>query len=208
LNYLVHRFYDPASAQFISVDPELTTTTTPYAYVGDNPIISVDPLGEISGKQLKRGMWVLVALAALQVSVYNADVVTRHWAQQELQVTTEEGTLLPSPEDAEPITERIWGWVDQSEQGEESSEKEFRDLQSEIIWLSRRPITTSPSPTFYIQFVDKVAHISDVATSDLWNVIDQPPPTNLWSFVEYVLIGTVVTFIAYEVVLALAAAFL
>jgi RHS repeat-associated protein len=39
------RYYDTATAQFISRDPAVGTTRQPYAYVGDNPINSTDPAG-------------------------------------------------------------------------------------------------------------------------------------------------------------------
>jgi RHS repeat-associated protein len=43
--YLRNRFYDPTSAQFISVDPLVQTTGDPYGYAGGNPLQATDPLG-------------------------------------------------------------------------------------------------------------------------------------------------------------------
>ena len=45
LIYLINRYYDPSTGQFISVDPKVASTGTPYLYVGDNPINSKDSLG-------------------------------------------------------------------------------------------------------------------------------------------------------------------
>jgi RHS repeat-associated protein len=45
LYYLRARYYDPATAQFISRDPDLSATWEPYAYVGNNPLNSTDPSG-------------------------------------------------------------------------------------------------------------------------------------------------------------------
>jgi RHS repeat-associated protein len=48
LYFLRARFYDPSSAQFLSRDPALASTRSPYAYVGGNPLNSTDPGGEAS----------------------------------------------------------------------------------------------------------------------------------------------------------------
>ncbi len=50
LIYLVHRYYDPITGQFLSVDPDVGSTGTPYAYAGDDPIARSDVLGEKSSQ--------------------------------------------------------------------------------------------------------------------------------------------------------------
>ncbi len=45
LYYLRARFYDPVTASFLSVDPALAATGSPYAYTSGNPLQMVDPLG-------------------------------------------------------------------------------------------------------------------------------------------------------------------
>ena len=45
LVYLRARDYDPATGQFLSVDPAVDVTRQPYAYVGNNPISRTDPTG-------------------------------------------------------------------------------------------------------------------------------------------------------------------
>lgn len=45
LIYLRARYYDPATAQFLSRDPFVATTRQPYSYVRGNPLNSTDPLG-------------------------------------------------------------------------------------------------------------------------------------------------------------------
>jgi RHS repeat-associated protein len=45
LVYLRARYYDPATAQFLSVDPLVDTTGDPYGYAGGNPLQNTDPLG-------------------------------------------------------------------------------------------------------------------------------------------------------------------
>jgi RHS repeat-associated protein len=46
LIYLVHRYYDPATGQFLSIDPDLSLTGEPYEYAGDNPITYSDSNGD------------------------------------------------------------------------------------------------------------------------------------------------------------------
>ncbi len=45
LIYLRARYYDPTTAQFITIDPAFTTTLAPYSYANDNPINVIDPTG-------------------------------------------------------------------------------------------------------------------------------------------------------------------
>jgi RHS repeat-associated protein len=48
LIYLRARVYDPATAQFVSVDPVSAITRSRYAYVDDNPLSSRDPSGLVA----------------------------------------------------------------------------------------------------------------------------------------------------------------
>ena len=45
LIYLVNRYYDPSTGQFLSVDPLVGITDQPYQYVGGDPVNLTDPLG-------------------------------------------------------------------------------------------------------------------------------------------------------------------
>ncbi|HMD46094.1 MAG TPA: RHS repeat-associated core domain-containing protein [Acidimicrobiales bacterium] len=61
LLYLVNRYYDPATGQFISVDPALAQTNQPYGYAGDDPVNGSDPSGDLTvgvcaGDALKLGL--------------------------------------------------------------------------------------------------------------------------------------------------------
>ncbi len=51
LIYLRARTYDPATAQFLSVDPAVAETGEPYSYAADNPIAFGDPGGLFSGDE-------------------------------------------------------------------------------------------------------------------------------------------------------------
>ena len=48
LTYLVHRYLDNETGQFISIDPLVDQTREAYVYAGDGPTISADSLGEYS----------------------------------------------------------------------------------------------------------------------------------------------------------------
>ncbi|HTX01674.1 MAG TPA: RHS repeat-associated core domain-containing protein [Acidimicrobiales bacterium] len=43
---LVHRYYDPTTGQFLTVDPDLQETQQAYAYAGDDPVDVDDPSGD------------------------------------------------------------------------------------------------------------------------------------------------------------------
>lgn len=45
-----HRYYDPATGQFLSVDPDLPETGQPYAYAAADPVNEVDPSGASATK--------------------------------------------------------------------------------------------------------------------------------------------------------------
>jgi RHS repeat-associated protein len=47
LLYLVHRYYDPVTGQFLSVDPLLGQTQQAYQYAGNDPVNSTDPNGQM-----------------------------------------------------------------------------------------------------------------------------------------------------------------
>jgi hypothetical protein len=42
----INRYYDPATGQFVSVDPMVNETDQPYAYAEDDPVNAVDPSGD------------------------------------------------------------------------------------------------------------------------------------------------------------------
>jgi hypothetical protein len=44
-DYSVRRYYDPATGQFLSVDPLVDQTEAPYAYVNGDPVDNSDPTG-------------------------------------------------------------------------------------------------------------------------------------------------------------------
>jgi len=45
----VDRYYDPATDQFLSVDPDVAETGQPYAFTNDDPVNESDPLGNHGG---------------------------------------------------------------------------------------------------------------------------------------------------------------
>jgi RHS repeat-associated protein len=52
--YLIHRYYDPATDQFLSIDPDVATTGQPYVFTNDDPLNLEDALG-LSGTMLAKG---------------------------------------------------------------------------------------------------------------------------------------------------------
>ncbi len=52
LYYMRARWYDPATAQFLTVDPLVAVTGQPYAYVGGDPVNAVDAWGLQGGASI------------------------------------------------------------------------------------------------------------------------------------------------------------
>lgn len=59
------RYYDPATAQFLTVDPPLDKTHSPYGYVGSNPLNDSDPTG-MCGLWCKVGIGVVVGAVVVK----------------------------------------------------------------------------------------------------------------------------------------------
>jgi RHS repeat-associated protein len=57
LIYLRARVYDPATAQFLRVDPAVMATRAPYNYAGDNPFNASDPTGLSSWNPFSESFW-------------------------------------------------------------------------------------------------------------------------------------------------------
>ncbi len=53
LLYLVHRYYDPTTGQFLTVDPLVARTGQPFAFANDDPVNLKDPSGEDWADALK-----------------------------------------------------------------------------------------------------------------------------------------------------------
>ena len=74
LYYLRARWYDPATAQFISVDPLVNVTHQPYQYAGDNPVSNTDPTGECECISPSIGVVVAKKFAGLDVESLLANI--------------------------------------------------------------------------------------------------------------------------------------
>jgi RHS repeat-associated protein len=45
LLYLINRYYNPATGQFLSLDPAVSASQEPYGYAGGDPVTNTDPTG-------------------------------------------------------------------------------------------------------------------------------------------------------------------
>jgi RHS repeat-associated protein len=74
LVYLWHRVYDPATGQFLSVDPLTGITGQPYSYADNNPI-KVDPLGLFGLSSITQAFHDMVAAPSAIAHTVNNDIV-------------------------------------------------------------------------------------------------------------------------------------
>jgi len=56
LSYLINRYYDPATGQFLTVDPLVDQTGFAYAYGHDDPVLAADPNGLCATPSTSGGM--------------------------------------------------------------------------------------------------------------------------------------------------------
>jgi hypothetical protein len=54
---IVARYYDPATGQFLTVDPKVASTLSPYGYVAGDPLNATDPSGEWGLPGWVTGAW-------------------------------------------------------------------------------------------------------------------------------------------------------
>jgi RHS repeat-associated protein len=64
--YLLARYYDPSTGQFLSADPLIEQTLQPYAYASGNPVTNSDPSGMITAYVGSRDgkVWVVLGVSA------------------------------------------------------------------------------------------------------------------------------------------------
>jgi len=67
--YLRARYYEPATGQFLSRDPMVAMTGSPYGYVDGDPLNGTDPLGLFSLRKHWRGIAQGLTVVALVVAV-------------------------------------------------------------------------------------------------------------------------------------------
>ncbi len=72
LVYLQARYYDPGTAQFISVDPAVSLTLTPYGYASGNPVNAGDPTGLVTWwdpRTYTKDTWSAIGTTATYVGI-------------------------------------------------------------------------------------------------------------------------------------------
>ncbi len=75
LLYLVNRYYEASLGQFLSVDSELMSTSTPYAYASDNPLQFRDALGTKACRPDKT--WLQKTMSCYRLSTHGAYVTSK-----------------------------------------------------------------------------------------------------------------------------------
>ena len=113
LIYLIDRYYDPSTDQFMSVDPLFDATNQPYVFLGDDPLNSTDPLGDVAGS----GRWVACLVLAATInclSLFRANEPGGGPGPGEISAKTFDDTKVKNPKLAkrhEPGKSSFWGDV-------------------------------------------------------------------------------------------------
>ena len=76
LTFAINRYYDPATNQFLSVDPLVGETGQPYVYSNDNPLNEADPLGAYACSAVTNGPKQCRTGVSITVVVWGATTAT------------------------------------------------------------------------------------------------------------------------------------
>ncbi|HEV2427468.1 MAG TPA: RHS repeat-associated core domain-containing protein [Acidimicrobiales bacterium] len=121
LIYVINRYYDPSTDQFLSIDPLVDETGQPYAFTNDNPLNSTDPLGlsgSTSNKKLRKKIQSLQRQIKLHEDKLESDPdnpAAKHWQTEingwKKQVRNLERRLNTNSSDAGSGSSGWWGVV-------------------------------------------------------------------------------------------------
>ncbi len=75
LVYLVDRYYDPQTGQFLSVDPLVAATQQAYVYSSDDPVSLKDPTGRDVVRSYTINQMLGIGAALVEYAVFSADVI-------------------------------------------------------------------------------------------------------------------------------------
>jgi RHS repeat-associated protein len=111
LVYLRARYYDPGTALFISVDPLLDTTRTPYAYAGGNPLMYADRTG--------LSFWDSIGLGSRSAARSSAASAVRSWSRvarssRRVSASRRSARDWPSASAPRPVRARPSSWAARS----------------------------------------------------------------------------------------------
>jgi RHS repeat-associated protein len=76
LIYLRARYYDPATAQFLSVDPAALVTQAPYTYARDTPVSQSDMTGECATATAAATQTIVPCLKHIEKTIGNFSIQT------------------------------------------------------------------------------------------------------------------------------------
>lgn len=98
------RYYDPATAQFMSVDPLVDTTRQAYGYASDDPLDRQDPAGlhaygcdGVGGQCTYQDVTGSSSVPTVPVTVYTGPTVTYLYSSGAVQVTMEASATAAGP---------------------------------------------------------------------------------------------------------------
>jgi RHS repeat-associated protein len=172
LIYLISRYFDPATDQFLSIDPDIANTDQPYIYAGDNPLNSCDPLG--NDPAVPEAQEVAMALA-LAVSMQAA-------AAQEAQAAA----AREAQEAAEQKAAQVMILVDETTEGGGLGGMPLNDIEPEPTGASGSKVTPPKVPipglsSDYIDVTDEGSAERNVLTNVTVQEFGENLDSNGWN---------------------------
>jgi RHS repeat-associated protein len=136
LQYLRARSYDPATGQFMSVDPAVESTGMPYGFAADDPLNASDPLGLESTTEAELQVESNANQLQTDVGIWQERLRQLHQEQAEAEKCGNKSLASQRAAEAHTVVVRLLGEIELlRETFAQLSELEKKEIAGELLKL-------------------------------------------------------------------------